>query len=136
MQVGNIEYKNLIEDIIEFFTLQIQIAHKAGITDKQFMIDPGIGFGKTVNQNIEIINKLHEFKIFNLPIVFGTSRKKHLGKILQEELNLTDIPTSTERIEAALAETALACIYGAQIIRTHDVLQTKKFVATLDRILQ
>jgi dihydropteroate synthase len=107
---------------------------KHGIRRKQFILDPGIGFGKTVEQNLEIIQKLSKFKKLGLPIMIGVSRKSHLGKLLQEELQLKETPGPLERLEAALAETAVAVINGAKIVRTHDVKETKRFLLVLDRL--
>ncbi len=132
MQNGEIKYINVIEEIAEFFKEQIAIGFKAGIKKEQFILDPGIGFGKTLEQNLEIIKNLKEFTKFNLPIAVGISRKSHLGKILEQELNLITSPT--ERLEATLAETAIAVLNGASIIRTHDILQTKKFLTILDKL--
>jgi len=127
-------YKDVVKDIIDFFEEQINIGVSKGLKKEQFFIDPGIGFGKTVEQNLEIIKRLTEFKSLGLPIVIGVSRKSHLGKLLQDELKLGTLPSPTERLEASLAETAITVLNGANIVRTHDVLQTKKFLAVLDRL--
>ena len=81
---------------------------------------------------MEIIKRLGEFQTLNLPILIGVSRKSHLGAILKEELGLSEAPEPAARVEAGLAETAIAVENGAHIVRTHDVLATKKFLATLD----
>lgn len=119
-------YKDVVKDIIDFFEEQINIGVSRGLKREQFLIDPGIGFGKTVEQNLEIIKRLTEFKSLGVPIVIGVSRKSHLGKVLQEELKLSSLPSPLERLEASLAETAVAVLNRANIVRTHDVLQTKK----------
>lgn len=105
-----------------------------GMKRAQFILDPGIGFGKTLEHNLEIIKRLHEFKKLDLPLLIGVSRKGHLGKLLQQRLGLPQMPTATERLEASLAETAVAVLNGASIVRTHDVLQTVKFLAVLDAL--
>lgn len=134
MQKGTILYRDVVKDITQFFQEQIDFGISKGIKREQFLIDPGIGFGKTPEQNLEIIKRLGEFQNMKLPIVIGVSRKQHLGTVLQKELGLKEIPSTLERIEGALAETAVAIQNGAHIIRTHDVLQTKKFVTILDRL--
>lgn len=131
MQKGEIVYSDIIQDIKAFFEEQISFGISKGLKRDQFLIDPGIGFGKAVEQNVEIIKRLHEFKVFKLPIVIGVSRKSHLGKILQEELDLKDPALPSERLEASLAETAVAVLNGGKIIRTHDIIQTKRFLAVL-----
>lgn len=127
-------YKDVVKDIMRFFREQIRIGVSKGLKRKQFLIDPGIGFGKTIEQNLEIIKRLKEFKSLKFPIVVGISRKSHLGKVLQDELRLPTLPSPIERLEASLAETAVAVLNGAKIVRTHDVLQTKKFLAVLDKL--
>lgn len=127
-------YKDVVNDIMEFFREQIKIGVSKGLKREQFLIDPGIGFGKTVEQNLEIIKRLSEFGSLKLPIVIGVSRKSHLGMILKDEVKFSEVPSPTERLEASLAETAVAVLNGAKIVRTHDVLQTKKFLAVLDRL--
>ena len=105
-----------------------------GMKREQFILDPGIGFGKTLEHNVEIIKRLHEFEKLNLPLLIGVSRKGHLGKLLQQRLGLAQMPGASERLEASLAETAVAVLKGASIVRTHDVLPTVKFLAVLDAI--
>lgn len=134
MQKGEIKYKDVVSDIKKFFEEQILFGIFKGVKRKQFTIDPGIGFGKSVSQNLEIIKRLSEFKTLNLPITIGVSRKSHLGKILQDELKLPTLPSPTQRLEGSLAETAIAVLDGASIVRTHDVLETKKFLTVIDRL--
>jgi dihydropteroate synthase len=134
MQQGKIMYDNVCREIGDFFESQILFGEKYGIKHDQFILDPGIGFGKTAKQNIEILKNLQEFKKCNLPIMIGVSRKSHIGNILQDELAIETPPT--ERLEGSLAETAIAIQNGASIIRTHDVKETKKFLAVLEKLIQ
>jgi dihydropteroate synthase len=134
MQKGQIRYKNLIQEINKFFKKQMDIGKKFGIKSTQYILDPGIGFGKSVEHNITIIKNFRAFTKWKLPLLVGVSRKSHLGKILQNKLGLPDIPKPEERVDAGLAETAVAVLQGAQIVRTHDVFQTKKFLAILDEL--
>ncbi len=127
-------YKDIIDEIVVFFQKQIFDGLSHGMKREQFILDPGIGFGKTLEQNIEIIKRLQEFEKLNLPLLIGVSRKGHLGKLLQQRLELAQIPDVSERLEASLAETAVAVLKGASIVRTHDVLPTVKFLAVLDAI--
>lgn len=133
MQQGEISYADVVKEIGDFFESQIAVGETYGIKRDQFILDPGIGFGKTVEQNIEILKNLDRFSHFNLPILIGVSRKSHLGKILQESLQIET--SHAERLEASLAETAVAIQNGAGIIRTHDIMQTKKFLAVLEKFL-
>jgi dihydropteroate synthase len=132
MQKGEIVYKDVIEEIMEFFSKQIMSGLEKGMKREQFILDPGIGFGKTAPQNVEIIKRLKEFKKLKLPIVVGISRKSHLGKILEQELHLNKTPGTSERLEAGLAETAVAVLNGAMVVRTHDVAESRRFLSILD----
>ena len=134
MAAASIVYKDIIDEIGVFFQKQIFHGLSRGMNREQFILDPGIGFGKTLEQNVEIIKRLHEFKLLELPLLIGASRKSHLGKLLQQRLGLAQMPGASERLEASLAETAVAVLKGASIVRTHDVLPTVKFLAVLDAI--
>ncbi len=134
MQAGSIVYRDVIDDIAVFFQKEIYFGLSKGMKREQFILDPGIGFGKTLEHNLEIIKRLHEFQRLDLPLLIGVSRKSHLGKLLQERLGLPQMPGASERLEASLAETAVAVLKGASIVRTHDVLPTVKFLTVLDAL--
>ncbi len=134
MQTGAIEYRDIIDDIAVFFQKEIYFGLSRGMKREQFILDPGIGFGKTLEHNLEIIKRLHEFQTLDLPLLIGVSRKSHLSKLLQQRLGLPHMPGASERLEASLAETAVAVLNGASIVRTHDVLPTVKFLTVLDAI--
>ncbi len=107
----NPEYENVVEEIYDFLHEKVKIAENSGV--KNIFIDPGIGFGKTVEHNLEILQRLGDFKSLGYPILIGLSRKSFLGKILNLEVDKRDVPTS-------IAET-LAVKNGARVIRTHNV---------------
>lgn len=130
-----ITYTDVIKEITTFFEEQIVIATNHGIKKEQLVLDPGIGFGKSVEHNLTLIRKLSEFKKLRLPILIGVSRKSHLGLLLQEKLSLAEIPGTDDRLSASLAETAIAIQNGATIIRTHDILQTKQFITVLEELI-
>lgn len=134
MQKGSIIYKDVIDEIVVFFQKEIYFGLSRGMKREQFILDPGIGFGKTLENNLEIIKRLHEFQKLDLPLLISASRKSHLGKLLQERLGLPQLPDVSERLEASLAEIAVAVLNGASIVRTHDVLPTVKFLAVLDAL--
>ncbi len=134
MQAGPIVYRDVIDDISVFFQKEIYFGLSRGMKREQFILDPGIGFGKTLEYNLEIIRRLHEFQKLDLPLLIGVSRKSHLGTLLQQRLELSHMPGASERLEASLAETAVAVLNGASIVRTHDVLPTAKFLAVLDAL--
>lgn len=122
-----------IQEIKTFFTEQLTLGKTHDIKKDQYILDPGIGFGKTDPQNIDIIKRLKEFQSFGVPLAIGVSRKSHLGRLMKQEINLETTPT--ERLEGGLAETAIAVQNGAAIIRTHDILETKKFLSVLELFL-
>lgn len=107
----NPEYENVVEEIYDFLFEKVRIAENSGV--KNIFIDPGIGFGKSVEHNLEILQRIGDFKSLGYPILIGLSRKSFLGKILNLEVDKRDVPTS-------IVET-LAVNNGARIIRTHNV---------------
>jgi dihydropteroate synthase len=108
----------IITDIIDFFKARIKAALAAGVKRENIILDPGIGFGKTVNDNFEIINKLREFKTLGFPVLIGTSRKSFIGSVLKLE--------PKERLFGTSATVALGTANGADIIRVHDVNEMKE----------
>lgn len=122
----NVHYDSLFSEILEYLKDSIQRAESAGLDPHQIIVDPGIGFGKTVEDNLFIIRNLSEFRILGKPILLGTSRKNFIGKILNAEVE--------ERLEGTLSSIAVGVLNGANIIRCHDVLQAKKAVAVADAI--
>jgi dihydropteroate synthase len=120
-------YKSLIPEIMDYLYEGIEIARKAGIPDSMIIIDPGIGFGKNVEHNLEIIKRLNEFSGFEKPVLLGHSRKSFIGKILN------DLPVS-ERLEGTAAAAAIGIFNGASIIRVHDVREMVRVARIADRI--
>ena len=119
-------YNNLIEDIKSFFDERIQYATRFEIQKNRIILDPGIGFGKSYEDNFKLINQLEKFKDFKLPILIGPSRKSFIGIALNEE------PES--RLEGTLAAVAAGILRGAQIVRVHDVKQIRKVAKIIDLI--
>ncbi|GAB6072246.1 dihydropteroate synthase [Venenivibrio stagnispumantis] len=134
MQQGDIYYDDVVMDISKFLHKQISFAMEKGVRKDRFIIDPGIGFGKKVEHNVEIIKRLNEFKILGFPIMIGISRKSFLGIILKNLLNLEKMPSPKERLNATLGATAYAVLNGAHIVRTHDIKETVEFLTILDII--
>jgi dihydropteroate synthase len=123
----DIHYDSLFSDIIHSLRESVRKAESAGMDPDQIIIDPGIGFGKTLEQNLLLLKHLSEFRILGKPLLLGTSRKSFIGKILKAE----DV---SERLEGTLASIAIGVSNGAHIIRCHDVLQAKKAIAVADAI--
>ncbi len=123
----NPAYTALVPEIIDYLHGGIAIARNAGISDDKIIIDPGIGFGKTVEDNLDIIHRLKDFEGFQKPLLLGHSRKSFIGKILG------DLPVA-ERLEGTSAVTAIGIFNGADIIRVHDVREAVRVARIADRI--
>ncbi|MEN6359086.1 MAG: dihydropteroate synthase [Smithella sp.] len=127
MQTGNLVYDDLMGEIIAYLRKALQKAVTAGIGRNQMVADPGIGFGKTYEDNCKIINKLEELKVLGLPVLAGTSRKAFIGKITGGE--------PVQRMEGTAATVAAAIMNGCHIVRVHDVAAMKKVAAMTDAIV-
>ncbi len=124
----NTEYKNLIEDVKNDIQESIELAKAAGVKDENIMIDPGIGFAKNVQQNLQVMNNLEQLKQLGYPILLGTSRKSTIGHVLNLPVN--------EREEGTMATTAVGMMKGAcDFVRVHDVLKNKRLVTMIEAII-
>jgi dihydropteroate synthase len=121
-------YEDVIKEIIEYLRESIQLAKDGGIEEKNIIIDPGFGFGKRLEDNLNILKNLRKFSILNCPILVGPSRKSFIGKIL-------DLPVE-ERLEGSLAALVVSIMNGANIVRVHDVKESKRVACLLDTILK
>jgi dihydropteroate synthase len=110
---NNPAYSSLVSDIITYLDRAIQKAKAAGIAEDKIIIDPGIGFGKTLEHNLEILKRLQDFKVLGRPILVGPSRKSFIGKILNLE--------AQKRIFGTVSACVLAAKFQANIVRVHDV---------------
>jgi dihydropteroate synthase len=123
------EYNDLIEDILDDLRESIKIAKNAGIRDENIILDPGIGFAKNYNQNLETMNKLERFKELGYPILLGTSRKSMIGLTL-------DLPVE-ERVEGTVATTVVGIMKDAcDFVRVHDVLENSRAAKMTDAIVR
>lgn len=122
-------YKDVVADIKLFFDKQLAYAEAQGIQRTQIWLDPGLGFGKTAQHNLEILRRLSEFQAYNLPLVVGASRKRFLGAILG-----TDDPQ--DRKEGTAATVALAIAAGAAAVRVHDVREMARVAKVTDAIVR
>lgn len=127
MQIGP-AYADVVKDIIKSLKESIALAKKSGIKNNRIIIDPGIGFGKTLEHNLEILRRLKEFKKLGYPVCIGTSRKSFIGKILGAE-------DPEDRLTGSLATAAMAAANGADIIRTHDASLTRQVVKVVSSII-
>lgn len=123
-----IEYGDLMADIIAELGEQINIAVAAGVKAEQIIIDPGIGFGKTVDQNLELVDRLNELKALGYPILSGPSRKSFIGYTL-------DLPPE-QRLEGTAAAVVISIARGADIVRVHDVASIARVARMTDAIVR
>ena len=126
-------YNDVVAEIIDYFEKRINYALDKGVRPDRFIIDPGIGFGKNIEHNVEIIKRLREFKVLGLPILIGVSRKSFIGSILKNFLKDKEY-TPKERLFGTLGVSAYAVLNGAHILRVHDVKATKEFLTLLDTV--
>jgi dihydropteroate synthase len=123
----NPRYKNVVREVGEFFRERLKKLNAAGVSADQVAFDPGIGFGKTAEHNLQLLAHLENFLKLKRPLLIGVSRKSFLGKFSGADAN--------ERLPASLACAILAVESGAQIIRAHDVLETVRAVRTAEAVL-
>ena len=107
------EYQSLLPDIVASLSRSTSAASQAGVSAGQIIVDPGIGFGKTADHNLELLRRLSEIQELGYPLMVGASRKSTIGRVL-------DLPVS-ERVEGTAATVALSISGGADIVRVHDV---------------
>ncbi|KHC92878.1 dihydropteroate synthase [Thermotoga sp. Mc24] len=122
----NPHYEDVVKEIKEYFSEKIEHLKEKGVS--QIILDPGIGFGKRYEDNLEILRRIDEFKEFKLPILVGASRKSFIG------ITLGNVPPE-ERLEGTLAVTAYCTLKGVDIIRVHDVLPNKRVIRMMEAIL-
>lgn len=121
-------YADLVGEVIAFLRNSVQTALGAGVDRSQIMIDPGIGFGKTLEHNLELLQHLDELKVLGYPILLGTSRKSVVGKVLGTDVN--------DRLEGTGATVALGIRSGADIVRVHDVKEMGRVARMADAIVR
>ena len=131
-QLGNAylgsTYENLIEDVKRELLMSVDLAVKAGVEEARIILDPGIGFGKTREHNLELINRLDEIRALGYPVLLGTSRKSFIGFTL-------DLPAD-QRVEGTAATVTVGIARGADIIRVHDVKEMVRVAKMTDAIVR
>lgn len=123
-----VEYDNLLDDVKRELMESVNLAHAAGISDQQIILDPGIGFGKTVQQNLALLNHLDEIRALGYPVLLGPSRKSFIGYTL-------DLPPE-DRVEGTAAAVSVGITRGADIIRVHDVREMIRTARMTDAIVR
>jgi dihydropteroate synthase len=123
----NPDYRDVVSEVRAFFVERLGRLQRAGVDAGQVVLDPGIGFGKTLEHNLQLLAGLGRFTNLNRPVLVGVSRKSFIGKLLETEVD--------GRLPAALACAALAVEAGVRMIRTHDVAETLQAVRTTEAVL-
>lgn len=121
------QYSDVVDEVYEYLGRRASYAVKSGVSADKIIIDPGIGFGKTLEHNLAILNKIREFSSMGFPVLVGASRKSFIGKIL-------DL-TAEERLEGSIAAAVWVIVNGASILRVHDVAATARAVKTAHSIM-
>lgn len=121
------DYEDLIGEIKSVLKERIRAAEQAGIARSRIIIDPGIGFGKTYEQNLELLRQLHQFSSFGVPLLVGTSRKSFIGKILNQS-------DPKQRVLGTASTCCAAIAQGADILRVHDLPQMRDVSRVADAI--
>ncbi len=111
-------YSNIVIEVKAFFSERILCCEQAGITHDRLILDPGFGFGKTLNHNTQLLTQLEQFTKFNLPLLVGISRKTMIGQLLQQSGQDAAVD---QRLYGSLSAAVIAVLKGANIIRVHDV---------------
>lgn len=120
-------YQNFMQEVAADLADTVHLAQKAGIGDDKIILDPGVGFGKTYEQNLEIMNCMDELQVLGYPILLGSSRKSVIGLTL-------DLPVE-ERMEGTLATTVLAVVKGCMFVRVHDVKENVRAIRMTEAVL-
>jgi len=127
MQI-NPAYADVVGEVTHGLLESISIARRSGIKENKIIIDPGIGFGKTLEHNIEILRRLDEFKKLNRPICIGLSRKSFIGRLL-------NLSNAGDRVAGTIAANVIAIIKGANMLRVHDVKEAEQAARIVEGIL-
>ena len=122
-------YVDVVQEVLAFFGTQIDYALACGIGADRIWLDPGLGFGKTAQHNLELLRRLSEIKALGFPLVVGSSRKKFLGKILGTD-------DAGDRMEGTAATVALSISQGAEVVRVHDVRQIARVAKVSDAVVR
>jgi dihydropteroate synthase len=131
-QLGNAyigsDYDDLIEEVRRELLVSVEVAKRAGVEESHIILDPGIGFGKKREHNLELINRLEEIRALGYPVLLGPSRKSFIGFTL-------DLPAD-QRIEGTAATISVGITRGADIIRVHDVKEMSRVAKMTDAIVR
>jgi dihydropteroate synthase len=120
-------YEDVVAEVHEYLRERVEAAVFAGVEAEHLAVDPGIGFGKTLDHNLALLRSLHRFGDLDAAVLVGASRKRFLGA-------LTGVDGAASRLEGSLAAAVVAALGGADVVRVHDVAQTVRAVAVADAV--
>lgn len=123
MQI-NPSYENVLQEVLDYFVERLAFAESLGIKKERVILDPGIGFGKRLNDNYQLTNHLDAFLQLGCPLLYGASRKSLIGKV-------SSVPPESS-LEGTIAANTIAVLHGAHILRVHDVLENKRAIQIVD----
>ncbi|MFN8178165.1 MAG: dihydropteroate synthase [bacterium] len=122
------DYDDVVDETRRFLADAMERAVRAGVDAERIVIDPGLGFAKTADQNLEILRRLGEYRPLGRPVLVGASRKSFLARF--------DAPATEDRLEGTLATTVLAVLGGASLVRVHDVLENRRAILVTEAVLE
>jgi dihydropteroate synthase len=125
---NNPTYKDVVSEVLDFLKQRVDAAIDAGIKQHNIIIDPGFGFGKTLQHNLQLLKSLAEFKTLGVPLLVGMSRKRMIGTILDKPVD--------QRLYGSLSCAVIAAMLGANIVRVHDVPETLDAIAMVNALHQ
>jgi dihydropteroate synthase len=120
-------YEDVVDDVKAFLAERVEVAVAAGVEEERIWLDPGIGFGKTLDHNLELLRRLGELRELGRPLVIGTSRKSFIGRIDGSDVG--------DRLGGTIASSVLATAEGADVLRVHDVAETAQAVRVAEAVL-
>lgn len=123
-----VKYEDLLGDVVRELIASVNLARAAGVRQEQIILDPGIGFGKTVSQSLELLNRMDELRVLGYPLLLGSSRKSFIGYTL-------DLPPH-DRVEGTATTVAIGIARGADIVRVHDVKEMSRVAKMSDAIVR
>ena len=121
-------YDDIITDIAGFLTQRVKACNDAGIANDRILLDPGFGFGKTLEHNLELLSRLDELQALKLPLLIGVSRKRMIGTITGR--------SEKDRIPGSIAAAVIGVMNGARLVRTHDVAETVDAIKICNEVLK
>jgi dihydropteroate synthase len=127
--VGGPQYKDVVDEVRAFLEERLSFAVRVGIDEQRVMLDPGIGFGKTIAHNLELLERLAELAALGRPLVVGTSRKSFLGRLLADAAGEAEPVAVERRLPGTIATNVLALERGASVFRVHDVAPVRDALA-------